>query len=70
MITTHKQLIDHNLRFFEAVVDAKVNAWKGVSRAFNTYTMSFFNEQLKKGDEMVESIGKNMKEAAALAKEV
>ena len=69
MITTHKQMIDHNLSFFEAVVDAKVDAWKTVSRAYNNYTMHYFKDDVTKADEAVESLGKSMKHVAGLARE-
>lgn len=70
MITNHKQLVNHNLSFFEAIIDAKVHAWKEVSRAYNAYTMNYFKDHVEKGTEIVEGLGKTMKESAKLVKEV
>ena len=66
MVLSQTQLVNHNLNFFNDVVDAKVDAWKRVSGAYDRYTHSFFSEQLRNGDKAIEAFGKSMKESAKM----
>jgi hypothetical protein len=61
MIYNYNQLLENNLKFYDAFIDLKVVGWKTYSKALNEYTKGFFNDQLKKSDETVENLGKTMK---------
>jgi hypothetical protein len=70
MIYNYDQLINHNLKFYDAFIDLKVVGWKSYSKALNEYTNGFFRFQLEKGDDSVEKIGESMKSIFSKAKGV
>ena len=61
MITNYKQMLEHNKKFWDSLVDLKTVGWNSYSKAFNTYTMNFFKDQVSTMDEMVENSAKLMK---------
>jgi hypothetical protein len=61
MIYNYNQLIEHNLKFYDAFIDLKVIGWKTYSKAVNDYTQGFYNAQLEQSDKLVETLGDNMK---------
>jgi hypothetical protein len=68
MIYNYNQLIEHNLKFYDAFIDLKVTGWKTYSKALNEYTKGFFSDQLKKSDETVETLGQTMKTTFSTAR--
>jgi hypothetical protein len=61
MIYNYEQLVKHNLKFYDSFIDLKVTGWKSYTKALDDYTKGFFNTQLKKSDEQIETLGENMK---------
>lgn len=61
MYYNYDQFVSHNKKFWEAMVDLKVEGWKSFSKASNSYTNSFFKKELEKLDADVEKLGKIMK---------
>jgi hypothetical protein len=61
MIYNHEQLIKHNLKFYDAFIDLKVDGWKTYSKALNEYTQGFYRTALEKSDKSVEELGETMK---------
>ncbi len=61
MIYNYTQLINHNVKLYDAFIDLKVEGWKSYSKALDEYTQGFFKEQLKESDNSVETIAKTMK---------
>jgi len=61
MFYNQDQVIDHQKKFWNAMVDLKVDGWKAFSDAYDTYTMGFFKTQLKDANQQVENMAKVMK---------
>ena len=61
MIYNYNQLVNHNIKFYDAFIDLKVQGWKSYSKALDEYTQGFFIEQLKESDKLVEAIAQTMK---------
>lgn len=56
------QYVDHNKKFFDAMVDLKVVGWKSFAEASDAYTGSFFTKQINDMTKFVEKSGENMKQ--------
>jgi hypothetical protein len=56
------QFVDHNKKFFDAMVDLKVVGWKSFADASDAYTSSFFTKQINDMTKYVEKSGENMKQ--------
>ncbi len=54
-------VIDHNIRFINAFIDLKVEGWKAYEKALNTYTHSFYSNQLENSTVAVEQFAKTLK---------
>lgn len=61
MIANANQLVDHQLKLYDAFIDLKVIGWKSYSKALNEYTFGFYKTQLEKTDEMVDETAQRMK---------
>jgi gas vesicle protein len=62
MVYNFNQLINHNLKMYDAFIDLKVEGWKSYSKALNQYTFNFFSDQLKNIDKSVETMASDTKE--------
>lgn len=69
MVYNYETLMNHNLNFYNSLVDLKVVGWKTYTSALGTYTYGFFNKQLKNSDSQIEALGEKMKQSAASMKE-
>jgi len=61
MFMKQEQVLDHQKKFWESMVDLKVDGWKAFSDAFNSYTMGFYKKSLEQIDEQVEKLATTMK---------
>jgi len=61
MFLNQDQVIDHQKKFWNAMVDLKVDGWKAFSDAYDAYTMGFFKNQLKETTSQVEQLAEMMK---------
>jgi hypothetical protein len=65
MIFNYEMLKAHNLKFFDAMVDLKVEGWNSYANALNSFTNSFFSKQVGEMTEVVKTTGENMKKTVA-----
>lgn len=61
MFYNFQTLVDHNKRFWNAMVDLKVEGFKAFTQASDAYTSNFFSKQMKEADAQVEQLGALMK---------
>ena len=61
MVYNFNQLVEHNVKMYDAFIDLKNTGWKSYSKALNQYTFGFYAKQLKTIDESVEKMATSMK---------
>lgn len=61
MFMKHEDVVNHNTRFWNAMVDLKVDGWKAFADAMDSYTMGFYKNNLREMTGQVEQVADAMK---------